>query len=138
MIKLKILVKKMELLGVSVSDKVSRFVGSWRFVFFYTATMAVWIGLHLAGVLDIDSKDFIKWNLWLSYFAGTQASLVLMSSTRQYKQDKEEQKDALEFDIKTLRITEDNNKKIKTLANQIDLLEDIIEDFFEEQNEKKK
>jgi uncharacterized membrane protein len=100
--------------------------------------MAIWICLHLFGYLDIDSKDFIKWNLWLSYFAGTQASIVLMSSNRQYTKDKKEQQDALAFDIKTLKVTEDNNKKIRTLTTQIELLEDIIEDFFEEQNEENK
>lgn len=128
----------MKLLGVGVSNKVSKFVGTWTFVFIYTASMVTWIGLHWAGYLNIDSQDFIKWNLWLSYFAGTQASIVLMSSNRQYSQDRAEQKDALEFDIQTLKLTEDNNKKIRTMTHQIDLLEDIIEDFLEEQNEEKK
>lgn len=120
--------EKAELLGVKLADRVSGFVGTWTFVFLYTASMVIWIALHLLGVINIDSSEFMKWNLWLSYFAGTQASLVLMSSSRQSHQDRKQQKEAFEID----RVTLD---KIHQLSAHIELIEDVLEQFVEEQKE---
>jgi len=105
---------KKEPLGIRLSDTISKFVGTWTFIFLYTLSMVIWIGLHLLGILHIDSADFIKWNLWLSYFAGTQASIVLMSSERQAQIDR---------------------KKIRHILLQVNMLEEILEDFIIEQEE---
>ena len=106
---------KWDQLGSKVADIVSRFVGSWKFVFLYTASLVLWIALHKAGILKIDGPDFVKWNLWLSYFAGTQASIVLMSSERQSRLDR---------------------KRLQKLMNQVEMLDEVLEDFIEEQESK--
>lgn len=126
--------EKMSELGVDVSDKVSAFVGTWTFVFFYTMTMIVWIILHVKGILHIDTPDFIKWNLWLSYFAGTQASIVLMSSARQATMDRRRQELSLEMDERNLEINKLNNTRILHLMRQIELLEQIIDELVEDKN----
>jgi uncharacterized membrane protein len=124
--------RKMSVVGVEISDKVANFVGTWTFVFIYTAAMVLWISLHLTGVLHIDSLDFIKWNLWLSYFAGTQASIVLMSSARQANIDRRRQELSLKMDEKNLELNQTNNKRISHLMRQIELLESIIDELIEE------
>ena len=118
--------------GERLSDKVSAFVGTWTFVFLYTASMVVWILLHELHILQIDSKDFIKWNLWLSYFAGTQASIVLMSSERRAILDRIKQDQIFQIDETTLELTQANNDKIKHLTEQITILEEVIEDLLAE------
>lgn len=84
--------------------------------------------LHLQGYLHIDSEDFMKWNLWLSYFAGTQASLVLMSSSRQAHLDRQREEANNLIDKKTL-------EKVQQLAKHIELIEGVLEEFVEEQRE---
>jgi len=132
--RLKLFRQKSAAFGVDVSDKVSAFVGTWTFVFIYTLTMIVWICLHEYGVLHIDSPDFIKWNLWLSYFAGTQASIVLMSSARQAAGDRRRQEMSLEMDERNLELNKLNNTRIIHLMRQIELLEEIIDELIEEKN----
>jgi uncharacterized membrane protein len=126
--------KKLANFGVTVADKVATFVGTWTFVFLYTLAMLLWITLHQTGVLHIDSPDFIKWNLWLSYFAGTQASIVLMSSARQSALDRRRQEISLDYDEKNLEINKVNNTRILHLMRQIELLEEIIDELIEEKN----
>lgn len=103
--------------GVKISDAIARFVGTWTFVFIYTAAMAGWIILHKLGFLNFDSPDFIKWNLWLSYFAGTQASIILMSSERDKMREWE---------------------KLKQINQRLQILDEIIDDFIAEAEEKSK
>ena len=127
-------IKKLSKLGVRISNKVSSFVGTWTFVFLYTGSMIVWILLHLAGILHIDGPDFIKWNLWLSYFAGTQASLVLMSQARQSDMDRKRQELDLDISKKTLQMFEINNKRMESMVHQMDVLEDILDAMLGEVN----
>jgi len=132
MLNVKILFKKMQLFGIKISDLVAGFVGTWLFIFIYTAAMATWIGLHWAGILHIDSADFIKWNLWLSYFAGTQASIVLMSSSRQAYLDRLKHAENFEYDIQTLKATKETNKKVQQLSKNMVLIEEILNDLIGE------
>jgi uncharacterized membrane protein len=41
----------LETLGVEVADRVSFFVGTWRFIFLYTLAMVLWIVGHESGYL---------------------------------------------------------------------------------------
>lgn len=126
---------KMSSFGIDVADKVSAFVGTWRFVFIYTGTMILWFVLHNAGILHIDNADFVKFNLFLNYFAGTQASIVLMSSARQAALDRRRQERSLEYDERNLEINKVNNERILHLMRQIALLEDIIDDLIQEKKD---
>lgn len=127
--------KKLRRFGMKASDKVSGFVGTWTFVLLYTISMMTWIVLHLTGVLNIDGPDFIKWNLFLSYFAGTQASIVLMSSTRQSNKDRELMDDTHEVGEAILKIAKNNQKRVYSLVKQINQLEEVIDDLIDEKIE---
>jgi len=118
---------RFKILSSKASDVVTKIVGTWTFVILYTLSMAMWIGLHLIGTLNIDGHDFIKWNLFLSYFAGIQASIVLMSSTRQAMLDRQKQDEQLDELAEKI---EKNNK-------QADLVSELIEDYLDDIKEKK-
>lgn len=124
--------RRMQHIGASISDWVANAVGTWRFVFAYTGSMLLWISLHRTGVLHIDSEDFIKFNLWLSYFAGTQASIVLMSTTRQSHIDRQKHDLAYEIDRESLLLAREHQLKIAGLMHQINELEDVIEQLLTE------
>lgn len=110
--------------GARLSDIIATFVGSWRFVILYTTAMFLWIGLHTADVLHIDTPDFIRWNLWLSYFAGIQASILLMASNRELEKDRERM-------TKTLSLTQANLDRLQQLSVDIDDLEAQLDDIQE-------
>ena len=110
-------------LGEKASDKMTDWVGSWTFVWIYTISMIVWIVLHELGVLHIDSPDFIRFNLWLSYFAGIQASIVLMSAARASREDREKRDQAYEIEKTTLQITTETDLHINELKQMIEKLE---------------
>lgn len=123
--KTKTLIKKMNKIGVSASEKMASFVGTWSFIGIYTLSMIAWIILHVAGVLHIDSPDFIKWNLWLSYFAGIQASILLMAAERQAERDRKR-------DEHMYMLTKANSGEITEINKNIELLEEIVGDLVEE------
>jgi uncharacterized membrane protein len=89
--------------------------------------MATWILLHKQGYLSIDGSDFMKWNLWLSYFAGIQASIVLMSSARQARLEQQEHHDNYKVDLDTLKSTVSVDARVQLLSKKIEVLENIIE-----------
>lgn len=118
-----------ENLGANIADKVTGAVGTWRFVFIYTVSMIIWIWLHLIEVLHIDSSEFIRFNLWLSYFAGIQASIVLMSTNRQVDLDRRRHDDAFEIDRESYFLAKDHHQKIVSLLHQVAELEQVIEEL---------
>lgn len=128
--------KKAQIIGIEVSDAVSSFVGSWAFVFSYLSLAGLWIGLHKGGILTVDDPaSFPGWSMVVGLFAGIQATMVLMSSSRKEDQDRRRLAASLKADVKTLELTEQNNRKISQLTKQLGLLESVIDDFIEEQTE---
>jgi uncharacterized membrane protein len=89
----------------------------------------------MLGFLYIDSADFTKMNLFLNFFAGMQASIVLMSSNRQSRIDRTEAKHSYKIDEQSLQIMQDSQKKIMKMMHQIEMLEDIIDELIEEKEE---
>lgn len=117
---------KLKSLGLKASDVVTRAIGTWTFVVLYSFAMLIWIFLHTSGTIQIDGPDFIKWNLFLSYFAGIQASIVLMSTTRQAERDR----------IKHEEQLEELADKITEYSRYAELTSDLIEDYLKEVDDK--
>jgi uncharacterized membrane protein len=126
------ILNKMSACGVKASNCVTKVISTWTFVFTYTMSMIIWIILHKANILHIDGSDFIKFNLWLSYFAGIQASIVLMSTERQSKVDRLQADEAFKIDKATLNLTKLSHERIKSLQEQVELLESIVDELTEE------
>lgn len=123
-------------LGERASDKMTNWVGSWTFVWIYTLSMIAWIILHEMGVLHIDSPDFIRFNLWLSYFAGIQASIVLMSAARAGQEDRVRRDEAFEIEKSTFQITTETDQRVLQLMKQITILETVVEALIKEKQER--
>jgi len=114
---------------------VSTAVASWTFVIIYTVSMILWISLHKMGILHIDSQEFMKWNLWLSYFAGIQASIVLMASNRQANTDRKSHTKAWDLDKKTYKTVQDLCQRIQYLQDQLTILESSLDQVILEEGQ---
>lgn len=112
-------------LGTKVAGAISSMVGSWKFISFYTVSMVLWIFLHETGVLNIDTDGFMKWNLFLSWYAGIQASILLMEADRQSKRDRKRDEDIH-------KNTKTTVKQMDELRDQIDTIESVMDSIVTE------
>jgi uncharacterized membrane protein len=75
------------------ADKIAEFGGSWKFINIFFAILAIWIlinSLSFTKVIHFDEAPFILLNLVLSFLAGFQAPIIMMSQNRQATRDKRE------------------------------------------------
>jgi len=70
--------------GQAAADFAAKHIGSWRFIIVFNLMIAVWIISNVvAGPHAIDAFPFILLNLMLSWLAGVQAPLIMISQNRQ-------------------------------------------------------
>ena len=127
--------------GQKVSDKVTRFGGSWKFIILFVSFFAVWIVFNVIVLfwVPFDPYPFILMNLILSLMAAIQAPVILMSQNRQSEKDRmRDDNDYMinlkaEMEIRSLhqKMNLLLEEQIKTLfdtqAKQFTLLEEILE-----------
>jgi uncharacterized membrane protein len=71
------------------SERVARFLGTGRFLFWQTITVIVWIAINLVAVsLRWDPYPFILLNLMFSTQAAYAAPLILLAQNRQDDRDR--------------------------------------------------
>lgn len=76
--------------GQRSADYASAKIGSWAFLIVFNTMMAIWIALNVyAGPKAFDPAPFIGLNLVLSWLAGIQAPLIMISQNRQDEIQKE-------------------------------------------------
>jgi uncharacterized membrane protein len=77
-------------LGELMSDRLASFGGSWTFIIFFAAVLAVWVTFNLTvpAAIRFDSFPFILLNLILSCIAAVQAPVIMMSQKRQEAKDR--------------------------------------------------
>ncbi|WP_270884665.1 DUF1003 domain-containing protein [Paenibacillus aestuarii] len=76
-----------------LADKIAEFGGSWKFINIFFAVLVVWIVVNTMSftkVIHFDEPPFILLNLVLSFLAGFQAPIIMMSQNRQAARDKQE------------------------------------------------
>jgi uncharacterized membrane protein len=76
-----------------ISERVARFLGTWRFIGYMTLFIAVWLVWNLAvpsGALRFDprAKNFTLLTLLLSLQASYAAPLILLAQNRQTDRDR--------------------------------------------------
>ncbi len=73
-----------------LSEKISRFIGSWRFIFWMTVFVASWMLWNVLAPADLtfDEWPFIGLTLMLSLQASYAAPLILLSQNRQTDRDR--------------------------------------------------
>ena len=107
-------------LGARLADRVTGFLGSWRFVAIQTALVIVWIAGNLILLFDFDPYPFILLNLAFSTQAAYAAPLILLASNRAAKRDRM----TLEHAASQSDVEESQNEELLTGNRQI--LERIV------------
>ena len=79
-------------LGDIVSDRVTKEIGSWRFIGAYFVLLILWMIVNtIAWVRHWDPYPFIFLNLVLSFQGAFAAPIILMSQNRQEARDRQEE-----------------------------------------------
>ena len=123
-------------IGQRTADRITRFAGSWGFIFSFTALLLFWMfGNNLMKDNAFDAYPYILLNLVLSCVAAVQAPLIMMSQNRREERDREQAENAYKVNLKSEFILEDLHKKMdRILENQARILEnppEKKEDFSE-------
>jgi uncharacterized membrane protein len=89
----KILTKKNLTLGQRTSDILTKWGGSWYFIFSFLAFLLIWMFINAYfliqyGYDSFDPYPFILLNLVLSCLAAIQAPIILMSQNRAAERDR--------------------------------------------------
>lgn len=66
-----------------MADGAAATIGSWRFIIGFNSLILVWVLSNAASYTPIDPFPFILLNLMLSWLAGVQAPLIMISQNRQ-------------------------------------------------------
>lgn len=74
--------------GARIADRVTGFLGSWRFIALQTVIVLVWIAGNVVLLFDFDPYPFILLNLAFSTQAAYAAPLILLAGNRQALRDR--------------------------------------------------
>ena len=107
--------------GENLADKISSFVGSWKFIIIQSIILFFWVSLNVISIFNFDPYPFILMNLFLSFQAAYATPMILMSSNRQSKKDRENLDLDLELDKETLLVLLELTKDIKKIKNMDNL-----------------
>jgi len=99
-------------LGERIAESVANFVGSWEFIILQSVILLIWMGLNIGNIVDFDPYPFILMNLLLSSQAAYATPMILMSSNRQSKKDREQSSLDLKLDKETNQIVKELKKTI--------------------------
>ena len=75
-------------LGSRIADKVTGFMGSWRFIIIQTIVVACWVAGNVYLLFHFDPYPFIFLNLAFSTQAAYAAPLILLASNRAAVRDR--------------------------------------------------
>lgn len=110
-----------------VSERVARFLGSWRFIAWMTLAIAAWVIYNVAAGSPVDPYPFIFLTLLLSLQASYAAPLILLAQNRQDDRDRVQIKDDRERTERLIADTEYLAREIAAL--RIGLGEVVTRDY---------
>src|SRR5256714_11865588 len=119
--------------GARVADKVTGFLGSWRFIAIQTVIVAIWIVGNIILLFHFDPYPFILLNLAFSTQAAYAAPLILLAGNRSSLRDRmtlehtaaeadledTQNRELLEADHEILRRVEGLEQRILDLERRI-------------------
>lgn len=109
--------KKKLTLGQKAADFLTKWAGSWIFIFGFFIFLGLWISANIyAWINQWDPYPFILLNLVLSCLAAIQAPVILMSQNRAAQRDRLK----AEFDY---RINRKAEKEIQEIMKKLDGIE---------------
>jgi uncharacterized membrane protein len=74
--------------GARIADKVTGFLGSWRFIAIQTVIVAIWVVGNIILLFHFDPYPFILLNLAFSTQAAYAAPLILLAGNRSSLRDR--------------------------------------------------
>ena len=112
-----------------MSERVARFLGTWRFIGYMTAIIAAWVlwNVLAPGELRFDTFPFIFLTLMLSLQASYAAPLILLAQNRQVDRDRVQYEQDRARDERSIADTEYLTREIAGL--RIALSEVATRDF---------
>lgn len=116
--------------GQSISDKVARFGGSWKFIIMFMFILFIWILFNTLSPLKaiFDPYPFILMNLILSCVAALQAPVIMMSQNRKEEKDRKRSENDYLINLKA-------ELELRSLHQKMNLLlEEQIKVLFESQS----
>lgn len=111
--------KKIKNFGIDLADKITSFVGSWKFIILQSVILIAWMVININNMVEFDPYPFILMNLFLSAQAAYATPMILMSGNRQSEKDRREL-------LKDLRVDQDTNTVVSSM---LEILKDIEEDI---------
>lgn len=75
-------------LGARIADRVTGFMGSWRFIIVQTAIVLTWVAGNVYLLFNFDPYPFILLNLAFSTQAAYAAPLILLAGNRSAQRDR--------------------------------------------------
>jgi uncharacterized membrane protein len=113
------MLKQKSKIGERASDKITRIVGSWKFIIIQSIILLFWIILNItAWINHWDPYPFIFLNLALSFQAAYTAPIILMSENRELEREKRKTAIDLATDRKAEREINDLKLKIEKLEKE--------------------
>jgi uncharacterized membrane protein len=107
-------------MGARIADRVTGFMGSWKFIAIQTVIVLVWISGNVALLFHFDLYPFILLNLAFSTQAAYAAPLILLAGNRQSLRDRMTlEHTAAEADIEdkqNLELLQGNQEILKQVA----------------------
>jgi len=116
--------------GERLSDRIAAFGGSWAFMIWFGALIAIWIGTNSLVWIwyPLDPFPFILLNLILSCLAAVQAPIIMMSQNRQEAKDRLRSQHDYQVNLKAeLEIRQLHEKLDHLLSHQWERLVEIQE-----------
>ncbi|MBS6463169.1 MAG: DUF1003 domain-containing protein [Ruminococcus sp.] len=125
-------------LGQRAADTISKFAGSWAFIFSFVGVLVIWMVINIILASNaFDPYPFILLNLVLSCVAAIQAPLIMMSQNRQEEKDRHRAENDYKVNLKTEIMIEDLYDKVNAiLARQTQIEKLLSEHNTENDNQK--
>lgn len=116
------LVKKIEQFGEHLSDSVTAFVGSWRFIILQSFGLLVWIIVNTISWVSWDPYPYILCNLALSFAAAYTAPFIMMSQNRQAAIDRAMLIKDLHADMAELEQIKNISEQLRAIQQHLGIL----------------
>ena len=115
-------------LGEKLADKITEFVGSWKFIIGFCIFLFVWMMINTYLIFSVDPYPFILLNLVLSCISAIQAPIIMMSQNREAKKESIKSTNEYKTTLKSELILEDLHDTMDLiLKNQKEILKYINE-----------
>lgn len=108
--------------GQKAADSLTKFVGSWHYIFILAAFLLIWIIINTSLILaekSFDPYPYILLNLVIAAIAAIEVPIILMSQNRQEQRHMAREEYDYAVDIKS-------EKEIREIREQLNRIEEKL------------